>query len=120
MFRYKGMPVQNPLEADEVAITIPSSKTDQRGSGFTRNHFASDSEICPVKWLAWWIVNTPNIPDFEPLFSFPKDNTNLSAGLDYITRRRVSKLLSASAADLGYPSGSVSSHSCRSGGCRGV
>ena len=103
--------------ADEIAITIPSSKTDQQGLGWTRNHFASDSEICPVKWMAWWFKRTADVPEFEPVFSFPKDSSNISAGLDFITRRRVSKVLSAAAGELGYPQGSVSSHSCRSGGC---
>ena len=113
VFKLRGVPVYDPLAADQVEITIPSSKTDQRGQGYTRTHFSSSSPLCPVRLLAQWVSMTSDIPDTEPLFAFASDS---QGRLDCVTRSRVSKVLASVATDLGFPPGSYSSHSCRSGG----
>ena len=112
-FLAQGAPVLNYREADQIEITIPSSKTDQSKVGYTRTHYKAEHELCPVTLIGEWMEATQGMPPAAPLFSFNEGNATES---DCVTRSRVSKTLAAVATELGYPQGSVSSHSCRSGG----
>ena len=115
VFKRNGIHTSNPLVADQVEITIPSSKTDQLGQGHTRTHYRTEGVLCPVRLLAEWVNLTSEMPSGAPLFSFVNPDPN-GHDLQNVTRARVTKVLKAAATDLGYPASAVSTHSCRSGG----
>ena len=70
VFKRNGVVTTNPVIADQVEITIPSSKTDQQGQGHTRTHYKTHGVLCPVRLLAEWMCSTNNMPSGAPLFSF--------------------------------------------------
>jgi hypothetical protein len=113
VFKRNGFVTRDIHSADEIEILIPSSKTDQGGKGYVRNHFKTDDELCVVTMLAKWFEMTQDVDVNEPLFAF-KIPTN-PAFLDCVTRGRVDKVLKAAAHELGYPKGAISTHGIRRG-----
>ena len=116
VFKRGGFVVNDPRQADEIEITIPSSKTDQAGQGYVRNHFKTDQDLCVVRLMADWFAATPNADKYDPVFSFQNSDNN-GLWLDCVTRSRVDKVLKAAAHDLGYEKGAISTHSLRRGAC---
>lgn len=115
VFKRNGVVTTNPMIADQVEITIPSSKTDQQGQVYTRTHYKTDGPLCPVRLLAEWMCSTSNMPAGAPLLSLLNPDVQ-EPTIQSGTRSRVTKVLKAAATDLGYPPAAVSTHSCRSGG----
>ena len=66
VFKRGGFVVNDPRQADEIEITIPSSKTDQAGQGYVRNHFKTDQDLCVVRLMADWFAATPNADKYDP------------------------------------------------------
>ena len=116
VFKCGGFVVGYPQLADEIEITIPSSKTDQGGQGFVRNHFKTGQDLCVVQLMADWFAATPHADLYDPVFSFQSGDAE-GIRLDCVTRNRVDKVLKAAAHDLGYPKGAISTHSIRRGAC---
>ena len=108
--------MKDPQMADEIEVTIPSSKTDQAGQGYVRNHFKTNQDLCVVQIMADWFSATSGSDEYDPVFSFQNHNVN-GFHLDCVTRSRVDKVLKAAAHDLGYPLGAISTHSIRRGAC---
>ena len=117
VFKRNGIVTTNPMIADQVEMTIPSSKTDQQGQGHTRTHYKTDGPLCPVRLLAEWMcyTNAYDMPSGAPLFSFLNPDIKEPI-VQSVTRSRVTKVLKAAATELGYPPAAISTHSCRSGG----
>lgn len=109
--RRSGAPVQHFGDADEVALCIRGSKTDQLNRGEWRNHFRAQGELCIVDALAEYQRKAPECFDRdrnERLFRWQSGS--------YLVREDVQRILESAALAGGAEPGSVGSHSLRIGG----
>ena len=113
----KDCTLQNIREADEIVLTIRSSKTDIYNRGEIRNHFRSENEVCPVKAAVALFLNYPQ--RFEggsdalgPLFRTDDDKL--------LPRGAVQSMIERSAKALGLPDGDLGTHSLRFGGALAI
>ena len=113
----KDCTLQNIREADEIVLTIRSSKTDIYNRGEIRNHFRSENEVCPVKAAVALFLNYPQ--RFEggsdalgPLFRTDDDKL--------LPRGAVQSMIERSAKALGLPDGDLGTHSLRFGGASAI
>ena len=116
-FRKEGryLSEREPIDdADEVVVFQRGAKADQYNVGSVRNHFkvvGPGDDLCPVKTLIEVMKFNPKRRTSEghlPLFRWCNGKP--------MTRDQVRITLSKAAEDVGYPLGSTSIHSLRSGG----
>ena len=109
-FARQGQPVQwrQRHRADEVIVTIRSSKTDQERQGATRNLFATGHAVlCPVRAMA--SVARPLGPNADaPVF--------MRVDGKPVTRAQMSAAIKCAAAGTGREPARYSTHSLQSGG----
>ncbi|EQC24749.1 hypothetical protein SDRG_17359 [Saprolegnia diclina VS20] len=102
-------------EAHEVHVTIPSSKTDQRGDGTTLRLARSGSTwLCPIPalWELRRLARGAGAVEDDPLcISFDQHGVAVP-----ITELQVRQLLRSAAAKLGKEPATFTTHSLRSGG----
>ena len=109
--------LQNIKEADEIVLTIRSSKTDIYNRGEIRNHFRSEEEICPVKAAIALFLNYPQRygegnDTMGPLFRTEDDKL--------LPRGAVQAMIERSGRALNMPEGDLGTHSLRFGGASAI
>ena len=101
-------------DADEVVVFQRGAKADQYNVGSVRNHFkvvGPGDDLCPVRTMVEVMKINPRRRTVErhlPLFRWCDGKP--------MTRDQVRVMLSNAAQEVGYPVGSTSIHSLRSGG----
>ena len=107
-----GTPVRSFCDAEEVAVYIKGSKTDQYNQGCVRNHHRGSSELCPV---AAWEEYEQHYPErlhgserHLPIFRFADGRP--------VSREHIQRLLRLAAHACSVAPENISSHSLRSGG----
>ena len=109
--------LQDIKEADEIVLTIRSSKTDIYNRGEIRNHFRSEEEICPVKAAITLFLNYPQRygggnDTMGPLFRTEDDRL--------LPRGAVQAMIERSGKALNMPEGDLGTHSLRFGGASAI
>lgn len=96
---------------DGVAIKGKGDKVSN--NEWFRNHFATGSELCPVRALAeWFSMVEGKIQPNEPLFKHFVEKGRMQL----LTRNCVGRLIKQSAVACGHHSADYGTHSCRAGG----
>ena len=111
ILRRSGCVVEDVMDADELVLRIPGSKTDQYNVGCVRNHYLAGCDICPVRAVQELAREFPERWGVEatlPAFRGPDDML--------LTRLEIQTFLTVLGAELGFPPGELGSHSLRIGG----
>ena len=110
--RKEGTQVKSFRDADEVALCIRGSKTDQLNRGEWRNHFRTpEGELCVVAALEAYERHAP-----ECFTTKESDRLFRWGSGPYLLRGEVQATLEAAAMAVGADPGTIGTHSLRIGG----